>query len=140
MDRELIARKSGQAERALRRVRGRLCPTVEAFRKDFDAQDIVYRNFQISVQNCVDIGSHVISQKGWDVPRSMAEVFDRLAERRFIGARLGAALRNMVVLRNIIVHDYARIDLQQAHSLLRASLKAIPLFCSTALRKAASRG
>lgn len=138
MDRELIRRKADQAERALARVRSRLPRTAAAFLRDFDSQDIVYRNFQIAVQNCVDLGSHVISEKRWELPRSMGEVFDRLAQRRFIGARLASELRRMTTLRNIIVHDYARIDVRRAHPLLRSSLRSIPRFCLAALRKAGS--
>lgn len=129
MDKELIRRKADQAERALSRVKTRLPASPSRFSKDFDAQDIVYRNFVIAVQNCVDIGSHVISSKRWELPRGMGEVFDRLAAHRVLPSGLARTLRNMVVLRNIIVHDYARIDIGRAHRLLRQSLKEIPKFC-----------
>lgn len=136
MDRDLILRKVGQAERALWRVKTRLPAGAAAFEKDYDSQDIVYRNFQIAMRNCVDIGSRVISERRWELPRTMGEVFDRLSSRRFIGAKLALSLRRMTALRNIIVHDYARIDLRKAFPLLKSSLKAVPSFCRAALRKA----
>ncbi len=134
MDLELLRRKTAQADRALRRVKTRLSPSATAFEKDYDAQDIVYRNFQIAVQNCVDMGAHVISESRWEPPRAMGEVFDRLKERRLIGGALTLSLRRMVVLRNIIVHDYARIDIRRAYPLLKTSLKAIPRFCAAILK------
>lgn len=46
MDPALLRTKAAQAERALRRVQARLPRSVKSFGADYDAQDIVYRNFQ----------------------------------------------------------------------------------------------
>ena len=57
------------------------------------------------------------------------ETFDILASRKMISPSLGKNLRGMVTLRNIIVHDYARIDHERAFIAIRESLKFIPRFC-----------
>lgn len=44
-------------------------------------------------------------------------------------------LRDMTVLRNIIVHDYTRIKIEKAYPLLKNSLKTLPRFCHTVLKK-----
>ncbi len=118
MDVELLDRKSAQAVRARNRIQDKLPSSVNVFKEDYDAQDIVYRNFVIVIQNCVDAGSHVISSKGFHPPKTMGGVFDVLAEKKIIPDTLGKNMRKMVTLRNIIVHDYARLDHAKAHSLI----------------------
>lgn len=131
MDKELISRKTVQLERALSRIAGHIGRNSASFSTDYDAQDIVYRNFQIVVQNCVDIASHIIAAEKFEIPRTMGESFDILNRHGIIPAAMAKELRNMTVLRNIIVHDYTRIKIEKAYPLLKNSLKALPKFCRT---------
>src|SRR3989338_2562417 len=108
MDIELLKRKSTQADRALRRIHEFLPKSVHKFETDYIAQDIVYRNFQIAVQNCVDIANHIAASKGWQAPNSMKGIFDLLAQNKFIGSAMRNQFKGMVILRNILVHDYTR--------------------------------
>ncbi len=134
MDKELISRKIIQLERALGRIAGHIGRNAGVFSADYDAQDIVYRNFQIVVQNCVDIASHIIAEENFEIPRTMGESFDVLHRRGIIPAAMAKELRNMTVLRNIIVHDYTRIKIEKAYPLLENSLKTLPKFCRTVLK------
>lgn len=129
MDIELIKRKTAQIDRAVSRIETKIPTSLKRFERDYDAQDVVYRNFQIVVQNVVDIGNHVISTKGLPLPKTMGEVFDILASHRLIPAPLAKDLRKMVTVRNIIVHDYTRLDHKKAYRLVSKSLKVVPKFC-----------
>jgi len=129
MDKELISRKTIQLERALSRIAGHLSRNAALFSSDYDAQDIVYRNFQIVVQNCVDIASHIIAEENFEIPRTMGESFDILNHHGIVPAAMAKELRNLTVLRNIIVHDYTRIKIEKAYPLLKNSLKTLPRFC-----------
>jgi len=129
MDKELISRKTVQSERALGRIAGHIGRNTAVFSADYDAQDIVYRNFQIAVQNCVDIANHIIAEKNFEIPRTMGESFDILNRHGIITAAMAEELRNMTVLQNIIVHDYTRIKIGKAYPLLKNSLKTLPKFC-----------
>ena len=131
MNIELLKRKSTQIERALARVKSYLPASVMDFEKNYISQDIVYRNFQIVVQNCIDTGSHIISTRRWNPPRTMKEVFDLLSVQKVISPSLGKELRKMVTLRNIIVHNYALLDHRKAYPLIKKSFKVVPRFCLT---------
>lgn len=133
MDKELISRKTVQLERALSRIAGHIGRNIAGFSADYDAQDIVYRNFQIVAQNCVDIANHIIAEGNFEIPRTMGESFDVLNRHGIIPAAMAKELRNMTVLRNIIVHDYTRIKIEKAYPLLKNSLKTLPRFCRTVL-------
>ncbi len=134
-DADLIRRKISQARNALARIVERLPSSPQALRQDFDAQDVVYRNFQIVVQNCADMAAHLIAENGWEMPRSLAEGFDILAVHKVIPASLAKSLRNLAVLRNILVHDYSRVDLERAFPLLRSSRSLAPRFCGLLLAR-----
>lgn len=135
MDKELISRKTVQLGRALGRVAGHIGRNTAVFSADYDAQDIVYRNFQIVVQNCVDIASHIIAEENFEIPRTMGESFEVLNRHGIIPAPMAEELRNMTVLRNIIVHDYTRIKINKAYPLLKNAVKLLPKFCRTVLKK-----
>jgi len=135
-DLELLKTKAAQLDRALERIRSKLPSSLKAFKADADAQDIVYRNFEIVVQNCVDMGSHVIAAHEWPTPRTMGEVFDLLAAHGAISRPLGQALRAMVTVRNILVHDYTRLDHGKAYRLIRRGTTIAPRFCLRLLKTA----
>lgn len=129
MDKELLGRKAIQIERAMTRIKEKLGRSFNGFSEDFDAQDTVYRNFQITIQNCIDMAGHVIASKGWEIPRTMREMFDVLSTHKIIRADLGHALRKLVTLRNILVHDYTRIDHRKAYLSIRKGLELISEYC-----------
>lgn len=135
MDKELISRKTVQLERALNRIAGHIGRNAAGFSADYDAQDIVYRNFQIVVQNCVDIANHVIAEENFEIPRTMGEAFDVLSRHKVIPAGMAKELRNVTVLRNIIVHDYTRIKIEKAYPLIKNALKTLPKFCRAIVKK-----
>lgn len=134
MDLELIKRKATQMERALKRIRAHQPKSLKEFQMDFDGQDIIYRNFQIVVQNAVDMGSHVISEKGLPIPKSMGNVFDILGAHKVISPSLAKELRKMVTLRNIIVHDYTRIDHKKVFHLLKEKLPLLSKYTLSLLK------
>lgn len=135
IDIELLHRKAAQLERALTRVRTKLDKNLSAFRPNYDAQDIVFRNFQIAVQNCVDIASHILVEKGMPSPATMAQTFDILRIHRVLEPRTAQMLKKMVALRNILVHDYAPMDFKKAHLLILQSLTIIPAFCRRVIKR-----
>ncbi len=135
MDIELLKRKSSQAERALRRIHEFMPKSAHELETDYIAQDVVYRNFQIAVQNCVDMANHIAAREGWQAPNSMKGIFDLLAQNKHIGSVLGNHLKDMVILRNILVHDYSKIDHHKAFSTVRQALNLIPKYCLTLIKR-----
>ena len=128
MDKDLIQRKATQIEHSVARINEKLPANLNAFVNDFDAQDIIYRNFQIAVQNAVDIGSHIIATQRLAAPKSMGDVFTQLTTHRLISSKMGKELRDMVTVRNIIVHDYTRIDHKKVFRHLKKAIKTVTQF------------
>jgi uncharacterized protein YutE (UPF0331/DUF86 family) len=67
-----------------------------------------------------------------DLPTTDAETFDVLADAGLLAERLHTAMRRMVGLRNIVVHQYASIDAEQVVRILRDHIGDLSGFARTA--------
>lgn len=68
------------------------------------------RLLQTAVEACLDIGNHLIAAEGFRAPIDNKDVFQVLADERVVPAELLGRLQDMARFRNLLVHDYARID------------------------------
>lgn len=89
------------------------------FIKDWKAQDIVVRNFQIAVEACTDIGANIISRKGLNVPESYVGIIESLAENNIIPKDFSEKFKELAKFRNIIVHEYLDIDYEEVYKSLQ---------------------
>ncbi len=83
---------------------------LDAYRNDWKTQRIVERTLHLAIETCMDIADHVVADHRLRVPDTGAETFEILAEAQLLPRELGAALAMMVGFRNILVHDYTRLD------------------------------
>ena len=90
---------------------------MQEFLKDFDCQDIVSFNLQLAIQNCIDIAAHIISEEGVGVPGSLTEMFYLLEENGYLSERLTEKMVREVGFRNLLVHEYGKIDLKQVYEI-----------------------
>lgn len=68
------------------------------------------RLLQVSIQSVLDIGSHIIAERGFREADGYAEIIDILGEEGVLPKRFAARIRGMAGLRNILVHDYLEVD------------------------------
>lgn len=82
----------------------------------------VERTLHLAVEACLDIGQHIIAREGFRRPEDNQDVFAVLHEQRIISPELLPHLAAMAKFRNLIVHDYARIDNDVILSILKQRL------------------
>ena len=70
----------------------------------------------------------MIAYKGFRKPTTMSEAFDILNEERIISAKLTNELVKMVGFRNIITHDYEKLDYKIVYNVLQNGRKDIESF------------
>ena len=117
VDRDLIIAKASSVRRHLKRVAEKRGQDVEKFLKDFDCQDIVSFNLQLAIQNCIDIAAHIISEEGIGMPGSFTEMFYLLEENGYLSGELTEKMVRAVGFRNLLVHEYGKIDLKQVYQI-----------------------
>ncbi len=83
----------------------------------------VERTLHLAVEACLDIGQHIIAQEGFRRPTDNQDVFVVLAEEGIVPHELLPRLIAMARFRNLIVHDYARIDNAVVFSVLKRRLE-----------------
>ncbi len=117
---ELIIRKRlERLEESLRRLRTKQKISLKEFLKNWEIQDIVLREFEVAIEACVDIGSHIISEKGWKSPEKYTDIADILADKGVISNEYKKTLKKIISFRNIIVHEYLYIDFKKVYENLQ---------------------
>lgn len=122
VDRDLILRKLADLDQYLDQVSEYRNITVEEYRKDWKTQRIVERTLQLAIEVCLDIANHVIADRRLRVPATHAETFTVLAEAGLLDSAQRDAMIRMSGFRNLIVHEYARIDPDMVLRTLREHL------------------
>lgn len=102
----------------------------KVFRSDPFLHNAVQHIIEIMVEICVDIGNHIISDKGWPVPASNREIFETLEQRGVISKSVMSLAKKMVGFRNIVVHMYEKVDLEEVYSIYKRNLKDFDKFAS----------
>lgn len=83
---------------------------LEKYKGDRKTQDIVEREFERAILACVDIAARIISARNFPPASSYAEVFDILHAKGILSGELTEEMKALVRFRNVLVHQYFRID------------------------------
>ena len=102
---------------ALRTNLTRLQKCIEPGRAAFVADEDLYlkaeRCLQLALQAMLDIGTHIIASEGLARPAAYEEVVPELGRAGMLSAPLVERLRGAAGMRNILVHDYLRLDYER---------------------------
>ena len=106
-------------ENILRKLENKKSISYEEFEKNSDIQDIVLYNLQVAIEVCLDIGSHIISEKAFGTPEIYSDIARILAKNKVIPENFETIFIKMAGFRNIIVHEYLQIDLKRVYNNLQ---------------------
>ena len=81
------------------------------------------RNLHLAIECLLDIGNHIIADRGYAKPESYADVFHILYENEIIEPQLYNKLQGMAAFRNILVHDYMRLDRTRVHQMIKDKMR-----------------
>lgn len=107
---------------------------IEAYAADWKVQRIVERTLHLVVEAAMDIADHLVADRRLPVPETAAGAFAALADAGLLDAELARALGRMVAFRNILVHDYARLDPHIVLRILQSNLTDVERFRDAVLR------
>jgi uncharacterized protein YutE (UPF0331/DUF86 family) len=91
---------------------------IERFKNDVFVRATTERYLHLSIECLLDIGNHIISDEGFRKPDTYAEIFEILVENKVISKKIFQELEGMTAFRNVLVHDYLRIDADKVHTIL----------------------
>lgn len=122
VDKLLLGRKIAQVDTYLGQIKEFAKISVNAYKNDWKTQRIVERTLQMLIELCMDIANHLISDKGMRLPTGYADTFGVLMENKVISKNLFKTMEKMAKFRNVVVHQYEKIDPVIVVSILHKNL------------------
>ncbi|MGO1469604.1 MAG: type VII toxin-antitoxin system HepT family RNase toxin [Tissierella sp.] len=125
---DVIKKRLNQLSTSLKKMERFKETSLEEFLKDDIIQDVVEYNLFISINMMIDIATHIVVDNNIGNPEILGEAFDILNKERYLTDRETKVYRNMVGLRNILLHEYVNIDKIIIHNILQNNLLDIKKF------------
>ena len=66
--------------------------------------------FLTAIEACIDTAQHFCASEGWGPPESNAEAMVLLGRHGVLDAELTDRMRRAVGFRNVLVHEYVKVD------------------------------
>lgn len=135
VDIDLIMAKAGSVEKHLRRIRLKTDIDITDFMTNVDIQESILFNIQMGIQNCIDIAAHIISDEGLGVPGSTNEMFYLLEDNGFLSRDLAEKMTKAVGFRNLMVHEYGKIEMNQVFEMAKKDIDDITDYLKSIFHK-----
>ncbi len=81
------------------------------FEDDYLKQDAIAMNLQRACECVIDMTNHLIRRRKLGLPRDSRESFALIQQEGLISLERMKAMQAMVGFRNVLVHEYQRLDL-----------------------------
>jgi len=102
--------------------------SLEELRSERDKRNMVLYALLVSIQAAIDIANHLIAEYSLKKPSTYRESFEILADEGIIPKKLSKELADLAGFRNVLVHIYWRLNLEEVHGVLKNDLKNIKEF------------
>lgn len=66
--------------------------------------------FVTAIEACVDVAQHICATEGWGPPADNGDAVRLLGEHGALDQALARSIRQAVGFRNVLVHDYIRVN------------------------------
>lgn len=88
-----------------------------------DKKDLwaVEHGLQLAIECVLDIGNHIIADDRLGNPSSYREIIEILSAAGVLPAAFAQELRGMPGFRNILIHEYQKVDPDQVHRNLQTA-------------------
>ena len=106
----------------------------DEYRDNIRLKKAVERSLQVAIEICHDISQRLISERGFRLVDTYRESFEVLEEEGVLSPELGREMKKMAGFRNLIVHDYARIDDTLVYGILKRHLQDFEHFADAVER------
>ena len=134
VDKNVVLSRVSKIRESVGRLVALAALSEKAFTSDADACAIAERHLQVAIQAVIDIGNHVVADLDLGTPSDYKDIFVLLAKHRVVSTPLAKKLAAMAGLRNVLVHDYMKVDLGLLYRTLRRDLGDFERFVGAILK------
>lgn len=79
----------------------------------------VEHGLQLSIECILDIGNHIIAEERLGSPKNYNEIIELLGEKGIIPSELASTMVGMAGFRNVLIHEYLKVDSNKVHENLQ---------------------
>lgn len=130
VDRQVLLEKFALLVHYLGLIRSRLPATVADLRKDEMLQFGILHLVQLAAQVVLDAALHIGAAESRRPPSEAKAAVVDLGDRGVIPRDLADRLAGMAGMRNVIVHEYAKVDLNLVHAACANDLGDLDAFAA----------
>lgn len=116
VDPNVVRRKLLEIVEASTHLHSWLPITVAQLETDQRLQWAVERGLQVAAEAPFDAGTHILAAEFGETVDEYRQIPQRLLVRGVLSAEVAERLKGLAGFRNVLVHEYARIDLQRVHA------------------------
>lgn len=134
LDREVVAARLAVLDENLRLLEGFARLDLSSYLADPRNYGAAERFLQLSLEAVFDIGSHCISAFKLPRPSTYGDILPKLEEAGLITRQTLGDLSHLAGFRNVLVHDYVRLDRSRVHAFLTTRLDGLRRFAADIAR------
>jgi uncharacterized protein YutE (UPF0331/DUF86 family) len=82
----------------------------------------IEHGLQVSIQIVIDIGNHILASIGENQVEDYTGIIDKLGRYNILPSQFAKEIRGMAAFRNILVHQYADVNLRTVYYVLQNKL------------------
>jgi len=122
IDKEVMKEKIEELNRYLKELEKLRSISLEEFSSSLSKQWMVFHGLQLSIQMLIDIGNHILAAIGENQIEVYVDIIDKLGKKEIIPPEFAQQIRGMAGMRNILIHEYAKVDLDKIFEIIQNRL------------------
>lgn len=134
IDRERVLAKLAELDSYLNELSQIAPSTFEEYAQSIEKRRACERLLQISVEAVIDICAIIVQSLRLGLPAEEDDIFEKLARAGVISDEMAKTLRRMKGFRNILVHEYGRVDDRIVFDIIANRMSDFNMFKSEILK------
>jgi uncharacterized protein YutE (UPF0331/DUF86 family) len=102
--------------------------------ENYTKQDSITLNIQRACEAVIDLGMHVIAERGLGIPQTSRDTFEILQDNKIITPEMCERLKAMIGFRNIAIHNYQRLNLKIIQAIIEKDMEDLLSFTDVILK------
>jgi len=118
----IILSKLQELERYVQQLRKFQNYRYDEIESDLEKIWAIEHGLQVSIQIIIDIGNHILASIGENQVEDYTGILDKLGQHNILPSQFAEEIRGMAAFRNILVHQYAEVNLRTVYYVLQNKL------------------
>jgi uncharacterized protein YutE (UPF0331/DUF86 family) len=135
---DIIVNKIQSIQHCVERAREEYNKNPADFETNYTLQDAAILNVLRACEQAINLANHIIKSHKMGIPTSSAESFELLDKKHIISREISVKLQNMVKFRNVVIHNYQRVNMEIVKSVIKNDLNDLLSFTDKIMEFAGS--